>query len=136
MLLDDISNDTGVINRGWSEIHFEMRLFGCRMHSNRAEVEDIFEKSFCLSINLFHILESTFGDSSVEKRYLFYSAYALVGYYKEIEFVIYPIDIEKQERYGRVQYDKQRKNITRDEREQRIASRKKEGGSNDKEQCI
>jgi len=106
------------------------------MHGNGTEVEEILEKTFGLCIHFLHIIEGTLGNSSVEKRDLFYPSYPLVSYDKEIQFIICPSYIEKEEIYRPVNNKKYGKNISRYKRKYRGPIREKYNRGEDEQKCV
>ena len=89
------------------------------MHRNRSEIKEILEESPCLCIHFFYIIQRTLGDRSVQERYLFYTPDTLISDDKEIEFIIGPGHIEKQEIGGPIEDEERIEYLTRYERKYR-----------------
>ncbi len=98
------------------------------MHRNGSEIEEILEESSCLCIDFFYIIQRTFRDRSIQKRYLFYASDTLICYDKKIEFVIGPGHIEKQEIWAPIYDEKWVEYLSRYERKYRGMVRDKDDG--------
>lgn len=92
MFLDDIIDSSSIFYGFRSILYDHIRCFTSGMYVDIAISENCLDNPCGMSVYLLDFIESTFGDISREDRYLLDTDDTRIGYDKEIELVVDPVD--------------------------------------------